>query len=333
MGSANAKLNLLKGFACMGVVFIHVVFPGIFGQIVQTASAYAVPVFFMIAGYYSFGRDKNTIRHRLKKIVCIFIIAWLIFFFYGMAGAVIGGEGLSAWLHRNFNWKTPVKMIFFCTVDLAIPLWYLIAMIEVYLVWYFVVKHGKEEAIVRFFPVLFVLQVLTVTFFTTMDYEWFWRINFITRAMPWFLLGYHIKTREAEIVRRFDARKLILPVAVGCLITVIPVALDLPFRFESTGYIPYAYGLFCLALKDPDKGLCRPVEYIGEKLSLYVYILHVPLSGAMDDAAAYLFGVDTAGGVYRWCRPLLVLPATLGVAFLICQIARGRERFWASPKS
>ena len=41
----NVKLNFLKGIACMGVVFIHITFPGLFGQIVLCASGYAVPVF------------------------------------------------------------------------------------------------------------------------------------------------------------------------------------------------------------------------------------------------------------------------------------------------
>lgn len=66
-------LNLLKGFACIGVVFIHVSFPGVIGGIIKHASAYAVPIFFLIAGYYSFSKNLNTIKRKLIKIVKIFI--------------------------------------------------------------------------------------------------------------------------------------------------------------------------------------------------------------------------------------------------------------------
>ena len=45
----NEKLNLLKRVACIGVVFIHVTFPGVFGQIVGDAAGFAVPVFLMTA--------------------------------------------------------------------------------------------------------------------------------------------------------------------------------------------------------------------------------------------------------------------------------------------
>ena len=57
-GTINNKLNFLKCFACIGVVFIHITFPGRFGEIVRLGADYAVPVFFMIAGYYAWG--KNT---------------------------------------------------------------------------------------------------------------------------------------------------------------------------------------------------------------------------------------------------------------------------------
>ncbi len=46
----NSALNLLKLFACCSVVFMHVKFPGRFGEVVNDIN-YAVPVFLMIAGY------------------------------------------------------------------------------------------------------------------------------------------------------------------------------------------------------------------------------------------------------------------------------------------
>lgn len=52
--SRNIMLNLLKGFACIGVVLIHIKFPGKTGDLIKYASAYAVPIFFLIAGYFAF---------------------------------------------------------------------------------------------------------------------------------------------------------------------------------------------------------------------------------------------------------------------------------------
>ena len=60
----NVKLDLLKGCACIGVVFIHVSFPGTFGQIVNYISTFAVPVFYMIAGYFAWGKGTDTVKRR-----------------------------------------------------------------------------------------------------------------------------------------------------------------------------------------------------------------------------------------------------------------------------
>lgn len=54
----NTTLNIIKGFACIGVVFIHITFPGIVGDSVLYVSAYAVPAFFLIAGYYASGKKR-----------------------------------------------------------------------------------------------------------------------------------------------------------------------------------------------------------------------------------------------------------------------------------
>jgi len=48
--SRNNCLNILKCIACIGVVFIHIAFPGIFGRVIQVFAAFAVPLFLMIAG-------------------------------------------------------------------------------------------------------------------------------------------------------------------------------------------------------------------------------------------------------------------------------------------
>ena len=37
-------------------VLIHISFPGKTGDLIKYASAYAVPIFFLIAGYFAFGK-------------------------------------------------------------------------------------------------------------------------------------------------------------------------------------------------------------------------------------------------------------------------------------
>lgn len=194
----NQMLNFIKGIACIGVVFIHVMFPGIVGEIVSKLSQFAVPVFFMIAGYYAFGSNDEIIKRRLFKIIRIFIFAYLCFFCY--SGILYAKNAmLVTWLRMQCTWKTFVKFIVFCNIDFAIPLWYLIAMIEIYLVWYIVVRKKKVQLVLYFIPILFLAQVVIITFCETRGLAWFWKTNFLTRALPWFLLGYFIHEKDNKI--------------------------------------------------------------------------------------------------------------------------------------
>lgn len=63
----NEALNFLKGIACMGVVFIHIKFPGNTVEIISKIFQFATPIFYMIAGYFSFNCNEATIKRKLKK--------------------------------------------------------------------------------------------------------------------------------------------------------------------------------------------------------------------------------------------------------------------------
>lgn len=322
----NIMLNFLKGFACVGVVFIHVSFPGEFGELVSIVSGYAVPIFYMIAGYYAFGKNEKVIRRRLGKIIRIFVYAYLTFFIYNLVLEIKKGS-LISWLAINFNWKTSIKYILFCTIDFAIPLWYLIAMIETYILWMFLVKYHKECFALKLTPFIFVLQVLLTSFCETMQYSWFWKINFITGALPWFLAGYYFHTGGGNAYQKIETFKLGIIVIVGCIITITPTILDLKIKFKCIGYIPYAIGLFCTALKHPNVSVCRPLEYIGNKLSLNIYILHPLIGNIMYILLEKFFFEKSVFGrfssardmnmFFLWLLPIITLIVSVVFSFII----------------
>lgn len=93
-------------------------------------------------------------------------------------------------------------MIVFCTIGFASLLWYLIAQIETYIFWYFVVKLHKEGLIIKTLPMLFVRQIVTNIFCETKGFNWVWGINFVTRALPWLALGYYIHSFSQEKIKK-----------------------------------------------------------------------------------------------------------------------------------
>lgn len=100
MAKRNECLNLLKCAACFGVVFIHVPFPGYLGDVIKSISLFAVPLFYMIAGYYSYGCDHVKIKRRFIKICKIFVFGYVLHFAFYLLMAVSEGT-TREWVFRE----------------------------------------------------------------------------------------------------------------------------------------------------------------------------------------------------------------------------------------
>lgn len=317
----NIMLNFLKGCACISVVFIHIKFPGLFGQTVHKLSGYAVPVFFMIAGYYAYDIDASVIKRRLNKILKIFILGYSCFFVWNVFLKITTGGELINWLINLITLKKAIYFFIFCTIGYAIPLWYLIAMAETYMLWYFVIKKNSEDYMVRIAPLLFLLQIFLTSYCETMDMSWSYKINFLTRSLTWFLLGYYFHTENGKRYKNISTAKLLLGVIIVCIITIIPTLFDIALKFSCIGYIPYAGCLFLIALKYPEKSISKPIEYIGDKLSLNIYIFHVIIASIIAICLRNILNVDISNNlIYLWSRPIITVIVTIVFSHMLTTI-------------
>ena len=317
----NIKLNFLKGIACISVVFIHFTFPGQIGQIIDYASKYAVPVFLMITGYYAYGSKSETIGHRAFKLFRMLCIGYFLFFAVNFAGALVRNQGHD-WLNTYFSWKTPVEYLIFCTIEFALPLWYLIAMIESYFVWYFVVKHKKEQAVLKLLPVLFLFRAILDFCCDIMHMPWIFTINFAASALNWFLLGYVLRTDKMDNFRNTKAFNLILMTIIGLVFVIAPVLFNLSFTFSIAGLLPYSLGLFTLFLRNENQSICKSIEYIGEKLSLYIYILHCPIDFVLGFFCKQILGFDLTTPFWGWIWPVVILLSSIFASWIIYQFQK-----------
>lgn len=319
----NNCLNLLKCIACIGVVFVHVTFPGTFGEIVKyTASAFAVPLFFMIAGYYSFGCTYNKIKKRFIKIVKILVFAIIWWFLYRSV-LNIQDNTIIEWLASIFTWKTLVKFFAFCTISWAIPLWYLIAMAETYFVWMFIVQYKAEAKATNLTYLFFALGAILSVIVDTFGLNWSYKINFICRAMPWFMFGYLVKERYESELPDIKNTTLLSIAIVGWIISLSAIILKTPVNYYYVGVLLTAPSLFLIGVKNSNIRISRAVEYIAEKLSLFIYIFHSIVSAGVKTIVKTA-GIDTSG-VYNYIHPVLTLAATIAVAMVFSYIFKNKK--------
>jgi len=90
------SLDCAKGVACIFVILIHCTFPGIFGEMLRAIARFAVPLFFVVTGYFLLDSNGKVTRERILKklnhIVKITILADIFYMIFRFVSfCILGG--------------------------------------------------------------------------------------------------------------------------------------------------------------------------------------------------------------------------------------------------
>ena len=83
----NHGLDFLKGIAACFIVFVHVIFPWPYGVFIAYLGSFAVSVFFMTSGYYSYEASRAKLLHAIKRTVIYLLVAYVLYLFKMLAQA------------------------------------------------------------------------------------------------------------------------------------------------------------------------------------------------------------------------------------------------------
>lgn len=255
------SLDVLKGLACIGVIFMHCGFPELTGKVVSYAFKFNVPVFFMISGYFLYTTDSHKISRRLaKRIRSILLLLLAAFLLYGawsfFQNCVLGQMEPPAWLATSFSLAQLAHKLIFGTFFCG-PMWYLYAAFWGYVVLYILSYRIRLD---RMFPVAVLLLILHIVVRALNKMIWpdtydvtYYR-SFVLYAIPFMILGFCMAKHRAALIHKFSTRSLLLFALFGCAMQFVEYALtrqSLDFYF---GSILYATSIFLLALKYPEIG-------------------------------------------------------------------------------
>lgn len=88
-GRHNDKMDLMKCVAIFSVVFLRLALPGLLGQTVNCLSRFAVPLFFLSAGYFSWGKGTSALARNCRRtgvrilLACLPALLWAVFWLFG----------------------------------------------------------------------------------------------------------------------------------------------------------------------------------------------------------------------------------------------------------
>lgn len=303
-GFRNYSLDALKLVASFFVVFIHVSFGGAFGEVIKALAGFAVPIFFLTSGYFSYNviqhSDFNKIVKRIKSVLLIFVMAFVLY-----SILYIALNGINSFLSFFAIRDTYIKFVFFNNFENTFftPLWFLPALIYCYLIALLLMRL-KLTRVLPLGMVFFVAQVvLSGVMMKRYQMSDVFVRNFLIAGLPYFSAGYYIRLHKDFFCKIGKKPMLFTLVASLALFFVLHFTIDL----AEVAVIGVAISLFVLSVQG---SLCVKQEgwqLVLQKASLYIYILHWPIWILITHFHLNCFG---------WLNPIIVLVVTFLLSLL-----------------
>ena len=314
----NHTLELIKLFAAYMVVFIHVSFYGELGVVVDGLSRFAVPFFFLVSGYYSYRINAEKIKKRIVKILTLFIFSAICCAAFEIIVLLkYNTAELSIILNKFAELCTYVNLFVFNLPVISGHLWYLLAILYVYVIFYFVTKfHIKERVI--FIVSLFLLVAHIVLgeglslFGITLPIPYV--RNFALMGIPFFSLGLFVKKYE----NRFKKLPNYMVFAFS-LIGVVETVFSRCFFGSNEFFIGSLFiliALVCVFIK------CADIKYPAfltslEGCSTYIYVFHLIITKALLIIYG-MVGIDIYSSVtLENLHPIVVCVAATVFAYVV----------------
>ena len=329
------SFDSIKGLACIGVVFIHVLFPEPLKTYVKCMMRFSVPVFFLTSGFF-FTEDglkcspekmvKKT-RHIMHLILnCALFFALFTYIYYSLENP---NWTMASYLKER---ATAGKLArFFITNDPLgySHLWFLLNLLYIYLFSQVFFANSKRfdcagwlgfillvgyMLLQEFAPVLRAMHLRTAIQIPESSHYIYFCNLFLFRGLSFFLIGIALRRNEKKILKWKLSKSWLLFLFISL------IAVSAWEWTKTNDYTQYYVSsilasliLMTLAIKYPSWH--PPVlHYLGSRLSIYIYIFHIPVQRSFD----LLLKKQhlSKAPIIIWTRPFIILAIT--IVFSIC---------------
>lgn len=334
----NYFLNYLKGLACFGVVFFHVKLQNyMLDGIIQAMFRFAIPLFFMVSGYFCDTSDREKLEKKLpgkcKHILWISCIGCVYYFAFHMLIAIFGDshggvEDILYLFKYFFNGKALLHWIVFNQDPFINILWFTFALLYCYLLLWLINHFNWYEKVFWMIPVLIGVHMVmgnVLALFGMAANKLYYR-NFLFFGLPFLLLGIWLRRNQEMLCKRFSEKVCMAGMLTG---TVLSVAEWFIFGRQELffGSILFVMGAFVYALHKPEAKQNSFITAIGDKYSLFIYVVHCSLISVLDRFAYKLLPEGGLLAIYNYVKPLLIFAiAVIGAYVFTCLLSAWKVR-------
>ena len=262
------------------IICIHMPY---YGKIYfEPLTRFAVPVFFMITGYfYSSVKQRNREYAQIKKTIKLFLYSSFLYFIWDLLKCILTNESIAAYLYSCLSLKAWIRFVCFNKPLLSEHLWYLAALIYVLVIVLAADKYSNREKLYKFLPFLLLLNIILGNYSTVIfgvRLPLMISRNYLFCGLPFFLLGDIICKKQSS----FTQNQLLFFAVLSAIFTVAEnaVLLNCGVLFNTDCFIatPFlAYSLFMLALRNrtvSSGSLWAKTAQLGKTAATIIYIIH-----------------------------------------------------------
>lgn len=340
-GGHNDKLDLFKCISIYAVVLAHIPLPGQFGWALCALAKFSVVLFFLTAGYFSYEKPPAVLARRAVRTGWLLLATSAGLLIFGCVLALRQGQTLEAYLLSRMDLFFLKEIVLYQLLPFpyAWPMWYLTSQFVVYLLWLGLVWLARRLGRPLPYNLLALLAVALLAFHMY-HVEWqvltggaAWESKLVRNAwldgFPFFALGAWFG-RHRESIRSLPEKPLWAGAALCVGLTLA--------EFSRVGVIDVLLGttllallLMAIALVNPRVNsplLRRTACFCGRDLTFYIYVLHVPLYGIIQEwqgqAAAFAWLAQR-----RWVTTPLIAALSTLLAVGLYELSRWRRSLGA----
>lgn len=298
-GKTGKGANALKFFLMPFMCFMLFGFPGAtVGGIVATMSRFVAQAFFILCGFFVLTQDREIRLGKMKRALKrsgLFFLALFIAYF-AISAVYLSLSGVD-WLPELLNKRVIFSFLVLNLWPLPVgnSIWFIQSLFYAYVILLILDK----LRLLRFYKLLLVLLIAFMLF--SGEFAGIFRLNilgyyyipggFLTRALPYMLIGMLIREKQETFLRPKKGIYLIL-ILVGFVLAYLEN--ELLFRTNTLVYNGHliglglvAIGLCCLALSLPMIGDSFAVAH-GRSYTKRIYAICQPVAFLLSIGASYI---------------------------------------------
>lgn len=340
MRTRNKAFDLIKGFACICVIFIHCPFPGKFGVLLRTISKFAVPFFFAISGYFSV-KKWGGVKRKIEHILTLCIAAELFYFIYDfLIEILLQNLEIREALVSVFNTSSLLRLLVFNAPLTRPHLWFLYALIYCYVTAFVIERFSKNVKIgimlcglVGFtmlsevFPVMGIPNRIDICVQDKIVSSYAYNL-YVFRALPFFIAGSMMREKWHDLMVSLSERILIYGACAGVACAVFERLLFSESQFYLGTYL-FVFCVFCFCMKtnwDSRGKIGEIFTFIGKELSFYVYVLHIWCFEISGMLVSFFIDAEIAWSRITAVVLTVIMTLSLSCAIFLCKACRRKAQ-------